>query len=80
MTWRASSISPYLRAVIATVMEIVGLHSSRLKLNVGYHAADGVPEVVLGDAMRVQQAGPSKSSAKNCSATLSKLGTGVRPG
>ena len=43
------------QAVIATVMEIVGLHSSRLKLNVGYHVDEGVPESVMGDAMRVQQ-------------------------
>ena len=43
------------QAVIATVMEIVGLHSSRLKLNVGYHVDEGVPEGVMGDAMRVQQ-------------------------
>ena len=43
------------QAVIATVMEIVGLHSSRLRLNVGYHLGEGVPEVVMGDAMRVQQ-------------------------
>lgn len=45
----------YPQAVIATVMEIVGLHSSRLKLNIGYHLDDGVPEVVVGDSMRVQQ-------------------------
>ena len=43
------------QAVIATVMEIVGLHSSRLKLNVGYHVDEGVPNSVMGDAMRVQQ-------------------------
>ena len=43
------------QAVIATVMKIVGLHSSRLRLNIGYHVDDGVPEVVVGDAMRVQQ-------------------------
>ena len=36
------------QAVIATVMEIVGLHSSRLKLNVGYHVDEGVPNSVNG--------------------------------
>ncbi|CAL6274209.1 unnamed protein product [Bathycoccus prasinos] len=42
-------------AVIANVLEIVGIHAGRLKLNVGYHVDEGVPKTVLGDAMRVQQ-------------------------
>ena len=42
-------------AVIATVLKIVGLHSARLKLNIGYHLDENVPELVIGDAMRVQQ-------------------------
>uniref|UniRef100_A0A6U3KXH3 LOV domain-containing protein n=1 Tax=Mantoniella antarctica TaxID=81844 RepID=A0A6U3KXH3_9CHLO len=50
---RAEPFHP--QAVMATVMKIVGLHASRLKLNVGYHVDAGVPEVVVGDAMRVQQ-------------------------
>lgn len=41
--------------VIANVLEIVGIHAGRLKLNVGYHVDEGVPKTVLGDAMRVQQ-------------------------
>lgn len=53
LTLRREPFHP--QAVIATVMKIVGLHSSRLKLNIGYHVEDGVPEVVMGDAMRVQQ-------------------------
>jgi PAS domain S-box-containing protein len=43
------------QAVIATVIKIVGLHSARLKLNIGYHLDESVPELVIGDAMRVQQ-------------------------
>ena len=43
------------QAVIATVVKMVGLHSARLRLNVGYHVDEGVPEMVIGDAMRVQQ-------------------------
>jgi len=42
-------------ALIANVLEIVGIHAGRLKLNVGYHVDEGVPKTVLGDAMRVQQ-------------------------
>ena len=38
--------------VIANVLEIVGIHAGRLKLNVGYHVDEGVPKTVLGDAMR----------------------------
>ena len=35
---------------------MVGLHSARLRLSrVGYHVDEGVPEMVIGDAMRVQQ-------------------------
>ena len=43
------------QAVIATVIKIVGLHSARLRLNIGYHLDENVPELVIGDAMRVQQ-------------------------
>ncbi|MDB9924744.1 response regulator [bacterium] len=43
------------QAVLATVIKIVGLHSARLKLNIGYHLDENVPELVIGDAMRVQQ-------------------------
>ena len=43
------------QAVIATVIKIVGLHSARLKLNIGYHLDENVPKLVIGDAMRVQQ-------------------------
>ena len=35
--------------------QIVGLHSARLRLNIGYHLDENVPELVIGDAMRVQQ-------------------------
>lgn len=53
LTLRNEIFNP--QAVIATVIQIVGLHSARLRLNVGYHVDEGVPELVKGDAMRVQQ-------------------------
>ena len=43
------------QAVIATVIKIVGLHSARMRLNIGYHLDENVPELVIGDAMRMQQ-------------------------
>ena len=53
MVLRKEPFNP--QAVIATVVKMVGLHSARLRLNVGYHVDEGVPEMVIGDAMRVQQ-------------------------
>ena len=52
---RASQGGVQPQAVIATVIKIVGLHSARLRLNIGYHLDENVPELVIGDAMRVQQ-------------------------
>jgi signal transduction histidine kinase/DNA-binding response OmpR family regulator len=41
--------------VICNVLEITAMHSAKKKLNIGYHVDPGVPKVVLGDSMRLQQ-------------------------
>jgi CheY-like chemotaxis protein len=41
--------------VISNVIEITAMQSATKKLNIGYHVDPGVPKVVMGDAMRVQQ-------------------------
>jgi len=41
--------------VICNVMEITAMQSGRKRLNIGYHVDPGVPKVVMGDAMRLQQ-------------------------
>lgn len=41
--------------VISNVIEITAMQSAGKKLNIGYHLDPGVPKIVLGDAMRVQQ-------------------------
>ena len=41
--------------VISNVIEITAMQSAKKKLNIGYHVDPGVPKLVMGDAMRLQQ-------------------------
>lgn len=41
--------------VIGNVMEITAMQSAKKKINIGYHVDIGVPKIVMGDAMRLQQ-------------------------
>ena len=41
--------------VISNVIEITAMQSAKKRLNIGYHVDPGVPKLVMGDAMRLQQ-------------------------
>ena len=41
--------------VICNVMQLTATQSATKRLNIGYHVDSGVPKVVMGDAMRLQQ-------------------------
>ncbi|CAL55375.1 Signal transduction histidine kinase-related protein, C-terminal [Ostreococcus tauri] len=41
--------------VISNVIEITAMQSAKKRLNIGYHVDPGVPKLVMGDPMRLQQ-------------------------
>ena len=45
----------YPETVICNVMQLTATQSATKRLNIGYHVDSGVPKVVMGDAMRLQQ-------------------------